>query len=58
MTEKFVRKLAEECVAASYRTTDVRAASKLLQVGNELLKYMGEPERPKDARACCLSAAA
>jgi hypothetical protein len=47
MTENFVRKLAEECVSASYRTTDERAASKLLEIANGLLKHVGEPKQPK-----------
>jgi hypothetical protein len=47
MTENFLRKLAEECVSASYRTTDARAASKLWEVANDLLKHVGEPEQPR-----------
>jgi hypothetical protein len=45
-TENFLRKLAEECVSASYRTTDERAASKL-EVANELLKHVAEPEQAR-----------
>ena len=47
MTENFLRKLAEECVSASYRTTDARAASKLLEIANELLKHVAEPEQAR-----------
>jgi hypothetical protein len=34
-------------VSASYRTTDARAASKLLEVAADLLKYVAEPEQPR-----------
>jgi hypothetical protein len=45
MTDNFLRKLAEECVSASYRSTDVEAASKLLEVATELLKHTGSPAK-------------
>jgi hypothetical protein len=47
MTENFLRKLAGECVSASHRTTDARAASKLLKVATDLLKHVAEPEQPR-----------
>jgi hypothetical protein len=47
MTDNFLRKLAEECVSASYRSTDVEAATKLLEVATELLKHVAEPEQPR-----------
>jgi hypothetical protein len=53
MGDDFVRKLAEECVSASYRSKDVEAASKLLEVATELLKYAADksPRKPSQLAA-------
>jgi hypothetical protein len=44
-----LRKLAEECVSASYRCNDVEAAAKLLEVATRLLELTGKaaPEKPE-----------
>ena len=54
MTDNFLRKLAEECVSASYRSTDAEAASKLLGIATELLKHAGEPAKPLDGKLIAL----
>ena len=56
MTDNFLRKLAEECVTASYRSTDVEAASKLLEVATELLNHTGEPAKSTTAHNTDLAA--
>jgi hypothetical protein len=56
MTDNFLRKLAEECVSASYRSTDVEAASKLLGVETELLKHAGETAKSTTAQKTELAA--